>query len=210
MLISLKCPNCNGDVQMDDAREFGFCMFCGTKLMNQKNEMNLRLDESNKLVNLLKNAKVQLQLCNYGTALTLADEALRIDADCQDALLVKAFNEADPRKRELLLDLSEHGKSYGVITKDDEDLFPGVWVIASEKLKKSVEIDIGGTSLHYEIMPGQRIKLPYLPGRPLVNFRLHGGGGGNRKFLDLTKKATVIINPTAGFMSSLLPIDIKE
>ena len=29
----VNCPNCNGQVQIDASREFGFCSFCGTKIM---------------------------------------------------------------------------------------------------------------------------------------------------------------------------------
>ncbi len=32
-IVAIRCPNCNGDVQLDDTREFGFCMYCGTKIM---------------------------------------------------------------------------------------------------------------------------------------------------------------------------------
>ena len=32
-LISLTCPHCFSDIQLDDTREFGFCMYCGKKMM---------------------------------------------------------------------------------------------------------------------------------------------------------------------------------
>lgn len=32
-LISLKCPNCNGEIQLDDDRESGYCLYCGSKLL---------------------------------------------------------------------------------------------------------------------------------------------------------------------------------
>lgn len=35
-LIALRCPNCSGDIALDDSREFGFCLYCGTKIMVQK------------------------------------------------------------------------------------------------------------------------------------------------------------------------------
>lgn len=30
---TLKCTSCGADIELDDSREFGFCKFCGTKLM---------------------------------------------------------------------------------------------------------------------------------------------------------------------------------
>ncbi len=35
-LIALRCPYCSGDIQLDDTREFGFCLYCGSKVMVQK------------------------------------------------------------------------------------------------------------------------------------------------------------------------------
>lgn len=32
-LKAVKCPSCGGDLYLDDDREFGFCQFCGTKVM---------------------------------------------------------------------------------------------------------------------------------------------------------------------------------
>lgn len=30
------CPNCNGQVQIDTSREFGFCSYCGTKILFER------------------------------------------------------------------------------------------------------------------------------------------------------------------------------
>ena len=30
------CPNCNGQVQIDASREFGFCSYCGTKIVFER------------------------------------------------------------------------------------------------------------------------------------------------------------------------------
>jgi len=32
-VIELKCPKCSGDLELEDSREFGFCRFCGAKIM---------------------------------------------------------------------------------------------------------------------------------------------------------------------------------
>ena len=31
-LVSVICPTCNGKVQIDNTKEFGFCLYCGSKL----------------------------------------------------------------------------------------------------------------------------------------------------------------------------------
>ena len=35
-MIAVKCPSCGADLQLDDSREFGFCNFCGTKVVQDK------------------------------------------------------------------------------------------------------------------------------------------------------------------------------
>lgn len=40
-IISLKCPTCDADLTMDDSREFGFCEFCGTKILLQKEKVTI-------------------------------------------------------------------------------------------------------------------------------------------------------------------------
>lgn len=32
-LRALRCPNCNGDINIDDSREFAYCPYCGTKIL---------------------------------------------------------------------------------------------------------------------------------------------------------------------------------
>ncbi len=45
-LISLKCPNCAGDIELDDTREFGFCMYCGSKVMITRDVNNISIEMS--------------------------------------------------------------------------------------------------------------------------------------------------------------------
>lgn len=45
-VVSLKCPSCNGELQLDDAREFGFCQFCGNKVMIQDEVQKIRVEYS--------------------------------------------------------------------------------------------------------------------------------------------------------------------
>jgi len=45
-LISLKCPNCSGDIELDDTRESGFCMYCGSKVMITRDVNNISIEMS--------------------------------------------------------------------------------------------------------------------------------------------------------------------
>ncbi len=45
-LLSLKCPNCAGDIQLDDSREFEFCMYCGSRVLITKDVNNIHVESS--------------------------------------------------------------------------------------------------------------------------------------------------------------------
>ena len=48
--IAVKCPQCGADVQLDDSREYGFCNYCGTKVIQDKvvveHRGNIQFDEA--------------------------------------------------------------------------------------------------------------------------------------------------------------------
>ena len=75
-LIALKCPHCGGDIQLDDSKEFGFCMHCGTKVMIQEYvKRNVRVDYSDRLANLIEMGRNSIR---GGTASDLQDIANKI------------------------------------------------------------------------------------------------------------------------------------
>ncbi len=41
--IALKCPECGASVELDDSREFGFCSYCGTKIVQEKQIIENRI-----------------------------------------------------------------------------------------------------------------------------------------------------------------------
>lgn len=59
--VSVKCPSCGGDIQLDDSRESGFCVYCGAKVMYkeavQKIEGNVTVEGIAGLEKLLQNAE---------------------------------------------------------------------------------------------------------------------------------------------------------
>lgn len=106
-LIALKCPNCNGDLEFDDSREFGFCQFCGTKVLIQKDISNIH-NTFNTVVNegrdeqhrrMTEAAKRAIDAKSYGTALELAEHVVSEDPTVADAHLVIALSLTLLRKR---------------------------------------------------------------------------------------------------------------
>lgn len=60
-MIAAKCPQCGAEIQLDDSREFGYCSFCGTKVMQEKIVVEHRgsvvIDNKEKLDNIYKLAR---------------------------------------------------------------------------------------------------------------------------------------------------------
>ena len=65
--IELKCPNCSAEIELDDKREFGFCSYCGTKIVQdvQKIEVtgNINIDNEVKVqgVSTVENLLIRAQ-----------------------------------------------------------------------------------------------------------------------------------------------------
>jgi len=79
-LIALTCPNCQANIDLDDSREFGFCSYCGTKLIMQDVRSNVRIDESEKLHNLIEIAKTTLPHESIENIQNMATRILELDS----------------------------------------------------------------------------------------------------------------------------------
>lgn len=79
-MIALKCPQCGADIQLDDTREFGFCNYCGTKVMQDKvvveHKGNVTVDNSEKVNNLYQLARRATKSQNYDSAATYYNQIL--------------------------------------------------------------------------------------------------------------------------------------
>jgi len=72
--VSLKCPNCNGDIQMDNTKEKGFCMYCGSSFLvkdevqrmqiEHSGTVNLNLNREKEVENLLIRAEQKIEKLN--------------------------------------------------------------------------------------------------------------------------------------------------
>ncbi len=209
MLVSLKCPNCNGDVQLDNSREFGFCVYCGTKILNERsNESIVKIDERNKLINILKTAKRELELHHEEVVIKLLDDALYIDADCKDALLIKALLTEGSNDMRSYRTMAEKGNSYDIFTEQDYDSFSRLIMVADKELKKEVRITIVDTEFEIVVAPGEYAKLPCLKGERRIVIKYKGNNTLFRTRTDIEQ--TFLIKPPLGFGSGLVrvfPID---
>lgn len=57
-MVSLKCPDCGANIELDSEREFGFCSYCGTKILinseMNENEANVKIANINANIELEK------------------------------------------------------------------------------------------------------------------------------------------------------------
>lgn len=79
--INLKCSNCGGDIVMDDSKEKGFCMFCGSSFLVKDEIYRIHIEHSGTLEisrkseveNLVIRAREKAQALIANTAISLVD-----------------------------------------------------------------------------------------------------------------------------------------
>ncbi len=121
-LVCLKCPNCGGDIQLDDSRDFGFCVFCGTKVMMEKKEASVKVDRGAEIVNLLKIARIKAENQDYDGVMELAEKVMFIDVDVADVWYLKAlcnFGKQDDEYQNCLKQAAVSARSLGVFGEED-------------------------------------------------------------------------------------------
>lgn len=97
-LIGLKCPNCNGEIQMDDAKENGFCMYCGSSFQVKDEIQRIRIEHSGS-VNLNRKeesenlAIIGEQKFSEKTLFTAADVTYIMDNYVEKSLILDMTNE---------------------------------------------------------------------------------------------------------------------
>lgn len=82
-IIAVRCPQCGADVQLDESREFGFCTYCGTKIMQEKifveHNGSVKIDSSEELKNLYIAARNSIEAGDKDTALEYYRKIAMID-----------------------------------------------------------------------------------------------------------------------------------
>lgn len=82
MMVTLKCPTCNADLQVDESREFCFCEYCGTKVVNMEQKISgtVSIDNTAVIQNLMARAIRFEQEGKLGEAEEYYNRVLDIDA----------------------------------------------------------------------------------------------------------------------------------
>lgn len=91
-LITLRCDHCGGEVQLDDSRDAGFCMYCGTKIVirddiNQFYISNLK----EQVANLKKLMTAYFSANRHADANKIADQIISINGADAEVWFVKGM-----------------------------------------------------------------------------------------------------------------------
>jgi len=134
-LIALKCPNCGGSIELDDKKEFGFCMHCGQKVFLSENvAQKVRIDHSESLKNWERLVEVAYENNNIEDLKKYSDLILEVDMQSSRGWFLKGcvssrtghLNEASAhwKKAMSLADVSTKKKNYELIKNELSYGFP--------------------------------------------------------------------------------------
>lgn len=87
--VAVKCPSCGADVQLDDSREFGFCSYCGAKVVQEKivveHRGTVRIEGTVTADTLLERGKLMLKDGDFANADMYFDRVLDGNPRCAEA-----------------------------------------------------------------------------------------------------------------------------
>lgn len=140
---NIKCPNCGGEVQMDDNLEKGFCMYCGGAIhikeevakIKVEHSGKIEIDDSKKLANSIELADRAFNSGNYEESYNYCCTALECDINnfhttfrkglCAAYLSIARTNELEQALKTAI----------DIINKTSEDIDGDTYSLFSELLE---------------------------------------------------------------------------
>jgi len=89
-LISLRCPNCGASLEFNEGTKFGFCMYCGNKVVLVEESRKVEIDNSSMVANWRKLCIEAFNHGEYEEAKAYANKILEVDFDDQVAKEIKS------------------------------------------------------------------------------------------------------------------------
>ena len=124
--IALKCPSCNADIQLNDTQEFGFCQYCGTKIVQDVQKISITVENEVKVQgistvdNLLIRVNQYLEEKEFTKALEYIDKIFDIDANNQTAHKLK--KEIEQQKINMQIQSSKNIRLQSLIQNAESEL----------------------------------------------------------------------------------------
>lgn len=137
--IKLSCPNCGANIQLDKSREYGFCSYCGAKIVQDKIVVEHRIKKDSSP--LLKRAQLFLEDVEYEEALKYCEKALDIDPENAEAYILMLMAETGVIVREDLARVRTPLNTYDSYKKAIRFASPEVHEELSRYNKQTIEND---------------------------------------------------------------------
>jgi len=96
--VAAKCPQCGGDLELDNQMETGFCMHCGSKIIVQEAVRRVLIDNSQMIDTWIKLGQAAEDVENYTEAYDYYKKAVENDPNNWKAVFLKgraACNQSD-------------------------------------------------------------------------------------------------------------------
>lgn len=92
--VTAKCPSCQGELQLDDAMEKGFCMYCGSQVVVQQAVNLVRIDSAHMVDNWMRMADKAFDVQNFQEAYDYYTKVVEADEADWKACFFKALSAA--------------------------------------------------------------------------------------------------------------------
>ncbi|MBQ1817564.1 MAG: hypothetical protein II124_02920 [Clostridia bacterium] len=146
MLVVLICPNCGASMEIDQNRQFAFCSYCGTKVMNTNSRVEV--DHSAEIENLLYRAREFMRQQDFPRAREYCSRILDLDPRNQDARIIERQIPA------------ERVVYHPVYRAPINNIYIQYYSVLSRRHRLRISADMGDWT---ELRPGQAVEfhLPY-------------------------------------------------
>lgn len=108
--VALKCPSCGGSFELDDSMEFGFCTYCGTKVMQEKivveHKGTINVDGIANANTILDRAFLFIEDEKFHTAFKYIEKTLDLNPRCSKAYFAKLLCQCKCSSPDKLIDLA--------------------------------------------------------------------------------------------------------
>jgi len=121
-LVALKCPNCGGTVQMEENLKQGFCVHCGSRILNEQSiSGTVSIDKKSDIINHLKIAKEALKMHDWENASKHIENIFLMDPDCKDAWFMKSLLHYRDATGKSYIDKAKSSgmKNYEIFSEED-------------------------------------------------------------------------------------------
>lgn len=132
------CPNCGGELQLDDSREQAFCMYCGSKILVKEAVRKVCVDNQAAIENLMKAAQIAYKAGDYHEAEERYSRVLEMDPDNYEAVFWEGVclgRENDKKARELVKYAEVSLEMFSKIYESDQEILQRKNDMGKELLK---------------------------------------------------------------------------